>query len=139
MNNVTKLLLLAASVLITIAVITIAITIFGQGQQMTQTAEQDMQGINAVLSAKKFEAYDGKQVSGSQVINAIRMYAETGQFDVDVKTGAAASAKTYDDSTKYTVTSPTDSEYINPVGKFNSALTVNANGIVTKITFTQVP
>lgn len=137
MSNVTTIIKLGAAVLITIAAIAIAVALFGQGADVTKNTENDIKGLNQILVSKKFEAYNNTEVSGSNVINAIRMYAETGTLTVTVKTGAAASAVTYNETTKYTITDPTNTNYINPVGNFTSTLTVNANGVVTGISFMQ--
>ncbi|HRC81162.1 MAG TPA: hypothetical protein PLF27_07235 [Sedimentibacter sp.] len=136
MSNVTTIIKLGAAVLITIAAIAIAVALFGQGADVAKNTENDIKGLNQVLVSKKFEAYNNTEVSGSNVINAIRMYAETGTLTVTVKTKAASSSITYDQSNKYTI-DPSNVNYINPVGNFTSTLTINANGVVTGISFTQ--
>jgi len=137
MSNVTTIIKLGAAVLITIAAIAIAVALFGQGADVAKNTENDIKGLNQVLVSKKFEAYNNTEVSGSNVINAIRMYAETGTLTVTVKTKAASSSITYNQSNKYTITDPSNVNYINPVGNFTSTLTINANGVVTGISFTQ--
>lgn len=137
MSNVTTIIKLGAAVLITIAAVAIAVGIFGMGADVTKNSENDIKGLNQILVSKKFDAYNNTKVSGSSVINAIRMYAETGSVPVSVKTGAATSAVVYNQTTKYTVSDPTNANYINPVGNFTATITTNANGIVTQISFVQ--
>lgn len=137
MSNVTTIIKLGAAVLITIAAIAIAIALFGQGADITKSSENDIKGISQVIESKKYDAYNSTKVSGSSVVNAVRMYGETNTLTVSVKTNAAAAAVTYSSTNKYAVTDPASSNYINPVGTFASVLTTNANGIVTQISFAQ--
>ena len=137
MSNVTTIIKLGAAVLITVAAIAIAVALFGQGADIAKNSENDIKGISQVILSKKYDAYDNTEVSGSSVINAIRMYGETGALDVNVRTRADRSGVTYNSSKKYAVTDPVSADYINPVGTFKSSLVINANGIVTQISFDQ--
>ena len=137
MSNVTTIIKLGAAVLITIAAIAIAIALFGQGAEITKNSEDDIQGISEVIDNAKYDAYNGTEVSGSSVINAIRMYAETGELTVSVDTLMSPAATTYNEATPYAVTDSTLPNYINPVGDFNSTMVANTNGVVTGITFVQ--
>ena len=47
--------------------------------------------------------------------------------------------KTYSSSAKYAVTNSSNVDYINPVGTFTSTLATNSNGVVTGMSFVQVP
>lgn len=136
MNNVTTIIKLGAAVLITIAAIAIAVALFSMGADVTKSSESDIKGLSQVMVSKKYEAYNNTEVSGSNVINAIRMYAETGTLTVSVTTKASASS-TYNSTSKYTISNPQDNSYINPVGTFSATLTTNANGVITQITFVQ--
>jgi flagellar basal body-associated protein FliL len=137
MSNVTTIIKLGAAVLITVAAIAIAIALFGQGADITRNSESDIKGISQVISSKKFDAYNSTEVSGSSVVNAVRMYGETDELTVSVKTNAAAAATTYKSTSKYAVSDSANANYINPVGTFTSTLTANANGIITQISFVQ--
>lgn len=139
MGNVTKLLLLGAAVLVTVLVIGIGVTLFGQGQSLTNAAGKDMEGLNQALYSKKFEVYDNTERSGSDVINTIHQYADNGQIPVSVKTKEATVEKVYSSKTSvyYSVSDPSSSEYINPAGVFTSTIKKNSNGVVTQIGFVQ--
>lgn len=136
MSNVTSIIKLGAAVLITVAAIAIAVALFGQGQEITRGAEGDLKGLNQVMTSNKYAAYNNTDVSGSMVINSIRMYGEQGTVTVNVKTTAGASVA-YTPGQKYSITNIADNNYINPTGTFGAQLTTNANGIITAITFTQ--
>ncbi len=137
MSNVTTIIKLGAAVLITVAAIAIAIALFGQGADITKNSESDIKGISQVIASKKYDAYNSTEVSGSNVVNAVRMYGETNTLTVTVKTKASTDAVAYSSTNKYAVTNSTDDKYINPVGTFASTLATNANGIVTQISFAQ--
>lgn len=136
MDNILKALILGASVLLVIGVISISIVLFNSGQEIVKKSEQDMADISQAISMKKFENYNNTVVSGSQVINVIRMYSENANINVIVTTGSGTTV-TYNSTNKYSITDPTDARYINPTGKFISTITVNANKVVTAINFQQ--
>lgn len=137
MENVMKIVLLGAAVLLTIGVIVVGVVLYSSGQEVVKQSEQDLAGLSQTLSMKKFENFNNTIVSGSQVINAIRMYTDTGPITVSVKTGISAGIVVYSKNDGYSVTDTDSSAYINPVGQFSSALTINESKLVTNITFIQ--
>lgn len=136
MDNILKGVLLGAAVLLTIGVIAIAIILYNSGQQVVTKAEQDMVGISNSLSMSKFQNYDNTVVSGSQAIGATRLYSDQGTLNVIVTTLGGA-AQTYTATNQYTLTDPSNVNYINPTGNFKATLTINSNKIVTAINFVQ--
>lgn len=98
----------------------------------------DYSEINATL-------YDGLYVSGDKVIDVIEDCAGTLSEGVVVITlesetpGAAGTTKTYKAANAYkeAALSRNAAAYINPSGTFVGMVSKNANGMVTKITFTQ--
>jgi hypothetical protein len=52
-------------------------------------------------------------------------------------TTLGGTAQTYTAANKYTLTDPTNVNYINPTGNFKATLTVNANKVVTALNFVQ--
>jgi hypothetical protein len=137
MENVMKIVLLGAAVLLTIGVIVVGVVLYSSGQEVVKQSEQDLAGLSQTLSMKKFENFNNTIVSGSQVINAIRMYTETEPITVSVKTGVSSAIVVYSKDVKYTETDMRRPSYINPIGQFSSTLTVNESKLVTNITFTQ--
>lgn len=134
MENVTKVILLVASVLIAIAIVVIGLMFFNTASDTAKSANEDLAKFNEQFARMKFDDYDGGVVSGSQVVNAIRIYSD--DMTVAVTTGAGTST-TYNETTKYTVSDSTAASYVNPTAKFSSALVVNSNDVVTGITFSQ--
>ncbi|MFA6308591.1 MAG: hypothetical protein WC677_02435 [Clostridia bacterium] len=137
MENVMKIVLLGAAVLLTIGVIVVGVVLYSSGQEVVKQSEQDLAGLSQTLSMKKFENFNNTIVSGSQVINAIRMYTETEPITVSVKTGVSSATVVYSKTVKYSETDMKSPSYINPIGQFSSALTVNESKLVTNITFIQ--
>lgn len=102
----------------------------------------DYSEINATL-------YDGLYVSGDKVTDVIEDCAESLSEGVVVVTLVSESndnngtTRTYKEADAYSkqIKSETivrsSADYINPSGTFVGAVTKNANGMVTKITFTQ--
>lgn len=134
MENVTKVILLVASVLIAIAIVVIGLMFFNTASDTAKSANEDLAKFNEQFARMKFDDYDGGTVSGSQVVNAVRIYSD--DLSVSVTTGAGTTS-TYNQTTKYAVTDSTASAYINPTAKFSSTLTVNSNDVVTGIVFQQ--
>lgn len=136
MDNILKIVLLGAAVLLTIGVIAVGIVLYNSGQQVVSKSEQDMAGMANALSQTKFQSYDNTVVTGSQAIGAIRLYGDQGTLNIVVTT-LGGTAQTYNTTNKYTITDPTNVNYINPTGNFKATLTINANKIVTAINFVQ--
>ncbi|MCR5323590.1 MAG: hypothetical protein K6E85_10010 [Lachnospiraceae bacterium] len=94
--------------------------------------------INATL-------YDGLYVSGEKVVDVIKDCAGDLKdgvvvitlMDADSATAADKNGQTYKTTNGYNVSNKSDKEYINPSGTFVGSVEKNANGMVTKITFTQ--
>lgn len=136
MDNVLKIVLLGAAVLLTIGVIAIGIVLYNSGQQVVTKSEQDLAGMSNALSQTKFESYNNTAVTGSQAIGATRLYSDQGTLNVVVTT-LGGTAQTYSATNKYTITDPANVNYINPTGNFKASLTINANKVVTAINFVQ--
>lgn len=137
MENVMKIVLLGAAVLLTIGVIVVGVVLYSSGQEVVKQSEQDLAGISQTLSMKKYENFNNTVVSGSQVINAIRMYTKNEPITVTVKTGASGTSVVYSENVEYKETDSSSARYINPIGQFYATLTVNSNKVVTNITFVQ--
>lgn len=134
MENVTKVILLVASVLIAIAIVVVGLMFFNTASDTAKSANADLAKFNEQFARMKFSDFDNSTLSGSQVVNAVRIYSE--DMSVTVTTGAG-NTSTYTATNRYTITNTGAAGYINPTGKFGSVLVVNANDVVTGITFTQ--
>lgn len=140
MDNILKIVVIGASVLLVIGLISTGIFLYSQGGELVKKSEGSMQTIGQNLDKKEYEAFNNTVVSGSQVINAIRMYGESGKLPVGATTLSAAGTETvYDASHPYSVVDPLSTTYINPTGKFQATTEVNSNKVISKIKFVQIP
>ena len=134
-ENVQKSLVMGASIMVTIGIISIGLMIFSQGSSLVKESSKNIVSLTQELSAKRYIAYDNAVVSGSEVINAINTYA-TEQMRIDVKTHASEEEKSY--NTKYSNYDTNDENYINSNGMFESMLLTNDNGVIEAIKFKQI-
>ncbi len=135
-ENVQKSLVMGASIMVTIGVISIGLMIFGQGTGLVKESSKNLVDITQELANKKYIAYDDTVVSGSEVINAIGLYTQKGQ-SIEVTTTMGNSV-VYTSNNLYSNDNVTSGNYINVGGMFKSSITKNANGVITKISFSQV-
>lgn len=136
MDNIKKAVLWAVGILFTVGIITWGVSFFGKAGNMTKTADTSLNEVTNNISSSKFTEYDNTTVSGTQTINAIRMYASP-TFTVTVRTKKDTSGKSYNTATGYSITDISDSDYIEPTAKFQSILGKTDNGTVNSITLVQ--
>ncbi|AGA60031.1 hypothetical protein Theco_4029 (plasmid) [Thermobacillus composti KWC4] len=158
-TNASKALYFGASLLLTIALITIGVMVFLNAQDGAKTATKKFSGLNVELSQAEFVAYDNSVVSGSNVVNAIRKYTGPNyEFGISVKTGKASTAVWYGRQLNTTVPpgtagygsvigngtgtisnaqNETSSDYVNPNGTFTSQIVKDENNVVRGIVFVQ--
>jgi len=134
MSNIQKAIMFAVGILITVGVITMGISFYGKANNMTKSADSSLNDITQTISNSKFTEYDGTTVSGTQAINAIRMYAST-TFTVEVETIKGSAS--YNVSTGYNITDISNSNYIEPTAKFKSKLDKTDNNTINRITLIQ--
>lgn len=134
MDNIKKGIMFGVGILITVGIIAMGLSFYGKAQNMTKTADSSLNDMTQTISNSKFTEYDGTTVSGTQAINAIRMYAAD-TFTVEINT--IKGSKSYNVGTAYNITDISDSNYIEPTAKFKSTLGKTDNNTVNKITLTQ--
>ncbi len=139
--------------LMTLAFITVVLTIFVLAMDGAKTGSNDAQAMTAELSEQRYLIYDSSEVSGSQVIGALRKFETQGndqKLAIYVETGRNVGAGTWyysqfgsDQVTASSVTTiekamkPTDNNYVNPSGRFNGSIVRDTNGVIRAIKFTQ--
>lgn len=89
MENATKALIIAAAILIAIVLISLGVFVLGQGTNLVQE-NSDLTPTEVMMFNSKFEAYFGKNVSGTkvkQLIKFVNQYNKTAEKDrhVDLK------------------------------------------------------
>ena len=148
MENSLKGLMLAAGTIITCLVVTLGFFISREAQDTATNGVSQISGLNSEFAASDKAIYDGALVSGSEVLNVIKKYAND-SIGVYVKTGKASifynsefdlSSGDYVADNKNTYTLATDNTkdtYINPYGNFKGRVVTDGNNVITGIEFVQ--
>lgn len=134
MDNIKKAIMFAVGILITVGIIAMGLSFYGKANNMTKSADTSLNDVTQTISNSKYTEYDGTTVSGTQAINAIRLYAAN-NFTVTVSTKKTTTS--YNSATSYNVTDISKSDYIEPTAKFKSELDKTDNDTVNKIKLTQ--
>jgi len=74
-GNLTKALWIGVSILLFIAVVTVGIGIFSGMRDISTLANERIGSIAQGMSEDEFRPYDGKEVSGSQVLSALSTFS----------------------------------------------------------------
>ncbi|CAM4255524.1 ABC transporter permease [Paenibacillus sp. FSL H7-0942] len=160
MNNASSALKVAAGIFLTIALITIVVLLFISAQEATKTAQNNFADIQTELSQAAFTVYDGTTISGSQVTNALRKYADKEQFGIKVITGKNVAGQWYGNQLNISqdlnnadygsvigpedkvgiinqTMSEKDNQYVNPSGKFKAIIVKDRSNVVRGLIFQQ--
>ncbi|CAI6054695.1 hypothetical protein PAECIP112173_01534 [Paenibacillus sp. JJ-100] len=160
MNNASSALKVAAGIFLTIALITIVVLLFISAQEATKTAQNNFADIQTELSQAAFTVYDGTTISGSQVTNALRKYADKDQFGIKVITGKNKAGQWYGNQLNISqdlnnadygsviapddkvgsinqTMSEKDNQYVNPSGKFKAVIVKDRSNVVRGLIFQQ--
>lgn len=151
MENSTKAIIIAASVVITLALVTVGFLILRSGQDTASSAITKLDELNNQLAESEYMIYDNTEVSGSEVVNAIKKF-EKDHIGIQVITG-----KTSPDGKWYHNTVDSDGNitgsgnadivdaidveddaYINPNGRFDAEVVRDKNGVIVAIIFDQL-
>lgn len=126
-----------AAILI-IALIIMGMSYFNKSRDLNAISDKNYNNMQTSLSVAEYSAYDGSSKTGSDVCSAIRLHASS-NFTIHVKTNASSDVDAYTAPNSYTISDPTNADYIEPTGTFTSVLNKNSNGTPISITFTQRP
>lgn len=149
-ENILSFIKWAAGIVITLAIISIAVLVFTKARDATVSSIGKMDDINKTVSESDLMMYEGVTVSGSEVVNCIRKY-EDNYMGIQVNTGNGSSVwygyscsisgtPSIGSATSSSVSraiDETSASYINPNGKFMGKTYRDANGLIIAITFTQ--
>ena len=142
MENSLKGLMLAAGVVITCIVISLGFYMSREAKNAANNGISQISNMTAVNDAAK-EMYDGLSISGREVVNVLKKYADeltSGSLIVNVATGKGQAAVNTTYAKAYTSqndpTVYTNASYINPNGVFIGSVTSDTKGVIT-MQFTQ--
>ncbi len=74
-GNLSKALWLGVSILLFIAVVTIGLSIFGSMKDVSAQANDRIGSISQSMAEEEFRIFDGKEVSGSEVVSALSNFS----------------------------------------------------------------
>lgn len=147
MENSLKAILLAAGVVITLIVASIGFLLMRSGQNTAQVAMGKLGQMNVELKEHEYTMYDGTELSGNDVINALQRFKnEYIGIQVITKKNSSGEWYIYNGSGDSLTTASgkisntmdeKSNEYINPNGKFTSKIERDSNGTIKAIIFTQ--
>ncbi len=148
MENSLKGLMLAAGIIITCIIISLGFYIAREASDTASSGTGQIHQLQAEFSDTSKTMYENTEVSGSEVINVIRKFADE-MIGVQVQTKKSSVFYNYNFSEKdgslgstskadvKLAQVPTNTAYINPTGRFLGVVTRDANGTITGLTFVQ--
>lgn len=148
MENSLKGLMMAAGIIITCIIISLGFYIAREASDTASSGTGQINELQAEFADTSKMMYDNTEVSGSEVINVIRKFGDE-MLGVKVQTKKNTSYYIYqfndaDGSLKNasaldykSAQVATNSNYINPTGRFLGTVVRDANGTITGLTFVQ--
>lgn len=149
MENATKAIIIAASIAITLAIVTIGFFVLGTGQDIANDSMSNLTNMANSVADDQYTRFHNMDVSGSQVINLIKSVENSGDYiAINVITKRANVWYVYqspDDINNLTSASgdlddALDVEnvnYINKTAMFRGKVERDSNGRIARITFDQ--
>lgn len=149
MENATKAIIIAASVVITLALVTIGFLVLRSGQKGAIDVIDNLNKQQNKMAESEYTIYE-REVSGSEVVNALRKF-DGDNIGIQVKTNAASAAiwyvnevdlsagtlKSSSNDINQTIDETNVNTYINPSGKFKGEIKRDKNGRIVAVIFTQ--
>lgn len=148
MENSLKGLILAAGIIITCLIVGLGFYIAREAKDTASSGAGQINKLNAEFAETSKTMYDGTEVSGSEVLNAIRKFqSETMglqvvtnkstsfyRYNFDITTGELGTVSTL---TWQSAQEELNKNYINPNGRFDGGVVRDMNGTITGLTFIQ--
>lgn len=138
MHVVTKFILGAAALIITILLLYTSLPVFSKSKTLSdQMIEEQDRTLSAVREYDVMK-YDGYTINGSMAINYIKNVVNT--HDIIIEVHGVSSDFVIAETSDFTLMRDIDSEkYINPLKEFLCFVRRDANDVITKIELTEVP
>lgn len=148
MENSLKGLILAAGTIITCVVISLGFFISREAKDTAANGANQINRLNAEFLESDKTIYDGATVSGSEVINVIKRFADE-KLSIYVKTNKSSTFYGYtlnmengnitgESNNSISIAyNEENSAYINPYANFKGMLIRDENNVITGISFTQ--
>lgn len=114
-----------------IGILTVMLLVFSAAKQFGFTANQKISTMNQELNALSYEKYDGINILGAEVINAINRYQE--KLPVTIDTGK--SVDTYQGNFKSSNNTKSSVHYIQPLQIYTGSLFKNTENEIVGLIF----
>lgn len=131
-------LLLAAGVLITVLIISILFMQFKSASNLGNAVTDQISDTTEDIKNNDILQYDGMTVSGADVVNFYKKHlgdytsGQTGPFTIVI------GGTSYSNGASVSLLRDSSSgAYVKPTAKYKCSVTRNANGMITKVTFTK--
>lgn len=141
-TDVVKILILAASIIITCLIVAIGFRGATIAKEISNAAISNMNEISKDIKSSDIMMYDGLEVYGSEVVNFIKKYlgdyieGEAAQITVEVKT--FINENSYRNGCYIeNMRNFSDIKYIKPTAIFHGKVIKNINGVITGVSFIQ--
>ena len=130
--------ILSAGVIMSIILISIMVSQFERAQKMSAEVTQKMLKTGEAIANSDIMQYDGVTVTGADVRNFYRKYFTGSGSEIAVMTVNNGKTTTnYTASGSYSdMTDPKGKKFIKPDELYKCSVSVNKNGIITKVSFT---
>lgn len=153
MENSLKAIIIGAGVVITMIVVSIGFILMRSGQNTALTYINKLDRISSELAESEFTMYDGNEISGSEVVNAIKKFKDE-HIGIMVKTKKNPGGTWYINEVSISsnkaeirdsgnvgkisdLTDETSNKYVNHKGVFMGEIIRDENGTIVGIIFTQ--
>jgi len=103
MDNAQKAIMIGVGLFITIIIISAVLLITNLGTGLINNAQGQMSNISTAVQNQITGSYDGKTMTGSDVISAVQLYQNSNDISVRIVVGGGATGKQYQTG-KYAVT-----------------------------------
>lgn len=142
MDNILKLILIGAGVIITCAVVGVGFYVVRESKVISSTSTEKLNELSSELTESDLTMYNGLEVSGSDVVNFIKKqlgdYSDTDVAPIYVNVITSLSDNLYvngsyiDDIKIFT-----HIKYINPIATFTGKNIKDKNNVIVGVKFTQ--
>lgn len=140
MESINKFFMIAASLIITAGLIFVGFRMADIGTEAANHAMEKFVLFERELQDNEIVQYDGAEVMGSDVINFLRKYVDSGNSSVRegmkivVIQGEVSNTYRNADEIKE-ICNFSHESYINPSALFEGSVSENANGVISEVCF----
>ena len=129
--------ILSAGVIMSIILISIMVAQFERAKKMSAAVTQKMMKTSEEIANGDVMQYDGVTLTGADVRNFYRKYFNQNGSEITLMTvNNGKTTANYTASGGYSgMTDPNGKKYIKPDDLYTCSVSVNGNGIITKVSF----